>query len=87
MEWSSITCFLQSERNAFFVILMKYFLPDSFNFMYYECPHFAKLLVGAGFACLNASTYILVDVSGRANPAPTLDICGYSNYVYSLFKR
>ncbi len=39
----------------------------------YECPHFAKYLVGAGFACPNASTDIPVNVFGRANPAPTLD--------------
>ena len=28
--------------------------------------------VGAGFACPNAPTNTLVDVFGRANPAPTI---------------
>ena len=39
--------------------------------MYFECPHFIKLLVGAGSACPNAPTDISVDVFGRADPAPT----------------
>ena len=43
-----------------------------------QIPHCAKLSVGAGFACPNTSTDILVNAFGRANPAPTLDICRYS---------
>ena len=39
--------------------------------MYFECPHFIKLLGGAGSACPNAPTDISVDVFGRADPAPT----------------
>ena len=47
-------------------------------FFFFLNVAFCPLPVGAGFACPYTSTYIHIDVFGRADPTPTWVFCGYS---------